>query len=123
MSAASFAADAVALLHLTFILFVMFGAWLVLRWRWIAWLHVPAFVWGAAVEFTGAICPLTPLELRLRMIAGEEGYSGGFVEHYVLPVMYPAGLTPTVQLWLGAFVVALNVGIYAVVLSRAGRAS
>lgn len=109
------AANAVVLAHLAFIAFVLFGAWLVLRWKWIAWLHVPAFVWGAMIEFYGAICPLTPLEQRLRLVAGDQGYAGGFVEHYILPVIYPAGLTPTVQLWLGVSVVAINVAIYAYV--------
>ena len=118
---AHFAANAVVLLHLAFILFVLFGAWLVLRWKWIAWLHVPAFAWGAASEFFGAVCPLTPLEQRLRGMAGEEGYTGGFIDHYIMPVMYPAGLTPSVQLWLGVFVVALNLAIYAFVLARRRR--
>jgi len=118
---ARIAADAVVLVHFAFILFVLFGAWSVLRWRWVAWLHVPAFLWGAAIEFLGAVCPLTPLELRLRDIAGETPYSGGFVDHYIMPVMYPAGLTPTVQLWLGLFVVALNVAIYAFVVVRSRR--
>jgi hypothetical protein len=115
---AHFAANAIVLIHGVFILFVLFGAWLVLRWKWVAWLHVPAFAWGAAIEFLGAVCPLTPLEQRLRELAGERGYTGGFVDHYIVPVMYPAGLTPAVQLWLGVFVVALNVAIYAFVLAR-----
>jgi Protein of Unknown function (DUF2784) len=117
----SIAADAIVLLHFAFILFVLLGAWCVLRWKWIAWLHVPVFVWGALVEFLGAECPLTPLEQRLRAMAGDDGYSGGFVEHYVMPVIYPAGLTPTIQLWLGLFVVALNVAIYAFVVARSRR--
>lgn len=112
------AANAIVLLHFAFILFVLLGAWLVLRLRWVAWLHVPALAWGAAVEFFGMECPLTPLEQRLRIVAGETGYTGGFVEHYIMPVMYPAGLTPTVQLWLGVFVVALNVAVYSFVLYR-----
>jgi hypothetical protein len=118
---ADIVADAVVLLHAAFILFVLFGAWLVLRWRWIAWLHVPAFVWGAAVEFLGAVCPLTPLEQHLRERAGEQGYAGGFVEHYLMPVMYPAGLTQTVQVWLGVFVIAINVAIYALVIVKYRR--
>jgi hypothetical protein len=118
---AHFAANAIVLIHVVFILFVLFGAWLVLRWKWVAWLHVPAFAWGAAIEFLGAVCPLTPLEQRLREFAGERGYTGGFVDHYIVPVMYPAGLTPAVQLWLGVFVVALNVAIYAFVLARRQR--
>ncbi len=106
------AANAVVLAHLAFIAFVLFGAWFVLRWKWLIWLHVPAFVWGAAVEFYGVVCPLTPIEQRLRAMAGDEGYTGGFVEHYIVPVIYPAGLTPTIQLWLGVFVVFVNVAIY-----------
>jgi Protein of Unknown function (DUF2784) len=119
------AADAVVLLHFAFILFVLFGGLAVLRWKWIAWLHVPAFVWGAAVEFFGLMCPLTPLEGHLREAAGEQAYAGGFVEHYVMPVMYPAGLTPTIQLWLGLIVVLVNVAAYAFVIVRArkGRSS
>jgi Protein of Unknown function (DUF2784) len=113
-----FAANAVVLLHLGFIVFVLFGAVLVMRYRWVAWVHIPAFVWGAGVEFLGAICPLTPLEQHLRLLAGDQAYTGGFVEHYILPVMYPAGLTQSVQNWLGLFVVAINIGIYAVVLRR-----
>ena len=112
------AADAIVLLHFAFIVFVLFGAWCVLRWKWIAWLHVPAFVWGALVEFLGAECPLTPLEQRARAMAGDQGYTGGFVEHYVMPVMYPAGLTPTIQFWLGLFVVAVNLAVYAFVIVR-----
>jgi hypothetical protein len=117
----SIAADAIVLLHFAFIVFVLFGAWCVLRWKWVAWLHVPAFVWGAAVEFLGAVCPLTPLEQRLRALAGEGAYRGGFVEHYILPVMYPAGLTATVQFGLGIFVVVLNVAIYAFAIARLRR--
>src|SRR5262245_4191484 len=112
------AADAIVIVHLAFIMFVLFGALLLLRWRWTAWLHVPAFAWGAAVEFFHAECPLTPLEQWLRARAGEDGYTGGFVEHYIVPIIYPAALTPTIQLWLGIFVVAINVAIYGYVLSR-----
>jgi hypothetical protein len=118
---AHIAANLVVLLHMLFILFVLFGAWLVPRWRWVAWLHVPAFAWGAAIEFLGAVCPLTPIEQRLRGMAGERGYTGGFVDHYIVPVMYPAGLTPTLQLWLGMVVVVLNIAIYAFVLARRRR--
>ena len=117
----SVAADAIVLLHFAFIVFVLFGAWCVLRWKWIAWLHVPAFVWGALVEFRGAECPLTPLEQRARAMAGDQSYTGGFVEHYVMPVMYPVGLTPTIQFWLGLFVVAVNLAVYAFVIARSRR--
>ena len=115
------AANAVVLLHVAFIVFVIFGASLALKWRWVAWLHVPAVLWGAAVEFFGLICPLTPVEMHLREAAGMSTYGGDFVGHYLLPVMYPAGLTPAVQLWLGAFVVVANVAIYALVIRRSYR--
>lgn len=106
------AADAVALLHLLFILFVLLGGLLVLKWRWLAWLHLPAVVWGATVELFQLFCPLTPLENQLRRAAGELGYSGGFIEHYLIPILYPSGLTPQVQLWLGGLVVAVNLVVY-----------
>jgi len=112
------AAELIVFLHFAFIMFVLFGACLTLRWKWIAWLHVPAFLWGAAIEFLGAVCPLTPLEQRLRVAAGEAGYSGGFVEHYIVPVIYPVGLTAAIQFWLGLGVVALNAAIYAWILVR-----
>ncbi len=115
------AADAIVLLHFAFILFVLFGAWCVLRWKWMVWLHLPAVLWGASVEFFGWICPLTPLELSLREMAGQQRYSGGFVENYVMPVIYPAALTPTIQLWLGVFVVLLNLAIYTFVFARSRR--
>jgi hypothetical protein len=112
------AADAVLVCHLLFILFVLGGALLVLRWRWLAWLHVPAAGWGVTVQWLHLYCPLTPLEIGLRRAAGQEGYSGGFIDHYLLPLIYPAELTATVQLWLGAAVLLLNLAIYAWVLRR-----
>ncbi len=111
-------ADLVVVLHVGFVLFVVLGGLLALRWPRAAWLHLPAAIWGAAIEFVAGICPLTPLENRLRRLGGEAGYSGGFVEHYVLPVLYPAGLSRGVQLALGAVVVVLNVAVYAVVWRR-----
>ncbi len=122
-------ADAVLVLHLTFILFVVLGGLLVLRWRWMALFHVPCAVWGLLIELFGWICPLTPLENSLRRTAGEAGYGGGFIEHYLLPVIYPGGLTREVQLALAAMVVAVNVGVYLLVWrkwrddSRSGRAN
>jgi hypothetical protein len=111
-------ADLVLVVHLAFVIFVLCGGLLTLKWRWIAWLHLPAAVWGAVVEFTGWICPLTPLENSLRARAGEVGYQGGFVEHYILPALYPSALTRHIQLLLGAVVLLLNLAIYAYVLRR-----
>jgi len=105
-------ADLVVLLHLCFILFVLFGGLLCLKWRWMPWLHLPAALWGALVEFNGWICPLTPLENWLRQSAEVAGYEGGFVERYLLPVMYPAGLTQSFQIVLGVIVVVLNLIVY-----------
>lgn len=106
------------MVHFAFVAFVVAGGLLALRWPRVAWIHVPAAVWGILIEWAGWICPLTPLENRLRRLGGEAGYPGGFVEHYVLPVLYPSGLTREVQLTLGALVLVLNVGIYAVILRR-----
>jgi len=111
-------ADLIVTLHLGFVLFVALGGLLALRWRRAVWLHLPALLWGAGIEFLHGICPLTPLENHLRSLGGEAGYAGGFVEHYLLPVLYPAGLTQDIQLVLGAFVVTLNVVVYAVVWRR-----
>lgn len=105
-------ADLVVVLHLGFIAFVIFGGLLALRWRWMPWLHLPAAMWGAVVELTGWFCPLTPLENSLRRASGNTGYSGGFIEHYVTPVIYPAALTRELQLFLGCAVVALNALFY-----------
>jgi hypothetical protein len=112
------AADAVLVLHLTFVVFVVLGGFLVLRWRKLAWAHLPAVAWGALIEFSGWICPLTPLEVSLRQAAGSAGYSGDFIEHYLVAALYPDGLTREVQFALGAAVVVLNAAIYAVVLQR-----
>ena len=109
-------------MHFGFAIFVVLGGLLVLRWPRVAWLHLPAAAWGAWVEFTGRICPLTPLEQRFRVAAGQEAYAGDFVGHYILPVLYPAGLTRSAQLVLGVIVVALNLGIYWLVLRRRGSA-
>jgi hypothetical protein len=106
-------ANLLVLLHLGFILFVMLGGLLVLRRPWIAWLHLPAAVWGALIELRGWVCPLTPWEQHLRRLAGQAGYSGGFIKHYVLPIIYPAGLTSSLQVRLGLAVVLVNLCIYA----------
>ncbi len=111
-------ADLVVVLHALFVAFVVAGGLLVLRRPRLALLHLPAAVWGALIEFSGWICPLTPLEKSLRAAAGQVGYRGGFIEHYLVPVLYPAGLTRGVQLVLGALVIAVNLGVYATLLWR-----
>jgi hypothetical protein len=111
-------ADFVLLIHLGFVLFVIFGGLLVLRWRRVAWLHVPAFLWGALIEFAGWICPLTPLENSLRQRAGEPGYAGGFIEHYATAALYPESLTRSTQIILGAAVLGINCVVYWLVLLR-----
>ncbi|MFJ9989935.1 DUF2784 domain-containing protein [Pseudomonas putida] len=116
-------ADALVLLHLAFILLVLFGGLLVLRWRRALLLHLPALAWGLAVECLHLQCPLTDWENHMRLAAGQAGYQGGFVEHYVWPLIYPAGLTPQVQVMLGLIVLLLNLGIYGYMLWRARRAS
>jgi hypothetical protein len=114
-------ADAVVVFHLAFVAFALAGGLLAFRWRWMPWLHLPALGWAAMLEFNGWICPLTPLENSLRAAGGAAGYPGGFVEHYVLPVLYPAGLTPELQWTLGAILVAFNAAVYALLLRRAPR--
>jgi len=106
------AADATLLAHLAFILFVVLGATLAARWRWIAFVHVPAAAWGAFVEASGRICPLTDLENFLRARAGGPAYAGSFLEHYLLAIIYPDGLTRGVQFVLAGVVVAVNVAVY-----------
>jgi hypothetical protein len=109
-------AELVVLFHFAFIVFVMGGGLLVLRWRRGVWFHLPAAAWGAAIEFIGWTCPLTPLENWLRQGAGDSGYEGGFVEHYLLPIIYPSGWTPEIQLAAGVLIVAVNIAIYAWIL-------
>jgi hypothetical protein len=114
-------ADLVVVAHLAFIAFVVAGGLLV-RWRrWVAFLHLPCAVYGAAIELWGWICPLTPLENHLRRLGGERGYAGGFIEHYLIPIIYPGALTHRAQLILGVLVALLNVAIYAWALRRRRR--
>lgn len=114
-----FLADATVVFHLLFVAFVICGGVLVMRWPRVAWVHLPAAAWGAWVELAGWICPLTPLENWLRMQGGSDTYSSGFVERYLLPVLYPESLSRDVQWTLGLLVILLNGIIYAVVvLSR-----
>jgi len=115
------AADLLVALHLAFIVFVLAGGYLAWRWRSVVWLHLPAAAWGALIEFAGWICPLTPWEVALRRQAGEAGYAGGFIEHYLIPVVYPAGLTPAIQTILGCAVIAVNAVAYAGLVRRARR--
>lgn len=117
----SLAADAVVVLHFAFVCFAVLGALLVVRWPRLAALHLPCAVWGIAIEFTGGICPLTPLENHLRRLAGESGYTGGFIERYITAVMYPEGLTREVQYALGASVLLINLLAYAYILRRRRR--
>ena len=105
-------ASLVLIVHLAFVIFVLCGGLLVLRWRWIAWLHLPAAAWGAAVEFTGWICPLTPLENWFRAQGGETGYEDDFTTRYLLPILYPVDLTRDIQWLLGTVVVVLNAAVY-----------
>ena len=106
-------ADLVLAAHAAFVLFVVLGGVLALRWPRAAWVHVPCALWGSWVVMAGWICPLTPLEVSLRRAAGEAGYEGGFLQHYVELLLYPPGLTREIQVALGVAAVALNVGVYA----------
>jgi hypothetical protein len=115
-------ADLVLIVHLTFIGFVALGGLLALRWRWVPWLHLPAVGWAALLEFFGLTCPLTPLENWLRRLGGAPRYAGGFVDRYLLPVVYPAALTRELQVALGVLVCAVNGTVY-LLLSRSGRLS
>lgn len=110
-----FLADSVVVVHMVFVIYAIFGGLLVLRWKYTIYLHVPALLWGVVVEAKGWICPLTPLENRLRWQAGESGYSGGFVENYILPVLYPENLSRPDQVMLALSLVTVNVIIYAYV--------
>jgi hypothetical protein len=109
-------ADLVVLIHLLFVLFSVLGALLVIRWRKMLWLHLPAAFWAATIEFCGKICPLTPLENWLRIRGGGAGYTGDFIGQYLLWLLYPSGLTREIQIILGAVVVAINMGIYGYLL-------
>lgn len=111
-------ASAIVLAHGLFVVFVVLGGFLVWRWRWLAALQLPSAAWGVLIEYRHWVCPLTPLENHLRTKAGAEGYSGGFVEHYVWPVIYPGGLTPQVQFVLGTAVLAVNLVAYGVLMRR-----
>ena len=111
-------ADVVLVAHLGFVLFVVAGGFLILRWPGMAWVQLPSAFWGLVVEWSGWICPLTPLENRLRAQGGAAGYAGGYVEHYLVPVLYPASLTRGVQVLLGATVLVINLIAYALAFAR-----
>lgn len=115
---AGIAADLLVVIHFGFVVFVVFGGLLALRWPWAAAAHLPAALWGAVIEFAGWICPLTPLEQKLRRAAGQTGYDGGFVEHYIMPLLYPGELTRELQLGAGIFVIIVNAVIYGFVLRK-----
>lgn len=112
-------ADVVIIVHLAFIVFVIAGGLLLLRWPRLVWLHLPAVVWGAAAELMGWTCPLTPLENYFRTRGGVAGYQDDFIAHYLLGVIYPEGLTPQIQTLLGVVVIAVNAAVYALVIWRA----
>jgi hypothetical protein len=114
-------ADAVVWVHLAFIVWVVAGGLMVLVRSWLAVLHLPAALWGVWIEWSGGLCPLTPLENALRRQAGEGGYDGGFVEHYLIPLIYPEGLTREWQWVLGAGVLVVNVAVYTMVWTRSRR--
>lgn len=110
------AADLVVLIHFAFILFVLAGGFLVIKWHKVSLLHIPAAVWGVLIEFTGGICPLTPLENKFRLAGGEAGFSGDFIEKYIVSLIYPEGLTRWVQILLGLAVILVNISIYGYLL-------
>lgn len=114
-------ADLVVIVHAAFVVFVVSGGLLALRWPRVAWAHFPAFVWGSWIELSGAICPLTPLEQHWRQLAGQAGYTGGFIEHYLEPILYPVGLTRSVQVWLGIAALGGNAVVYVVLWTRRVR--
>ena len=114
-------ADATVVVHFAFVLFVVLGGLLVLRWQWVKWVHLPAAAWGVLIELRGWICPLTPLENHFRRLGGESGYAGGFIERYLEPVIYPPGLSAPTQLVLAAFVLLANVAVYSLVFRRRRR--
>ena len=111
-------ADIVVVVHVSFVMFVVLGGFLAWRWPRVAWIHLPAAVWGATIEFGGWVCPLTPLENHFRRLAGQAGYTGGFIEHYIIPVLYPVDLTASLRVALGTFVILVNAVAYGVYFGR-----
>lgn len=115
------AADLLVLVHLAFIIFVLAGGFAVFKWPWMVLLHLPAAAWGALIEYQGWICPLTPWENRLRQLAGQDGYTESFIEHYILQIVYPPELTRDTQVTLGAIVIVVNLLIYGAIIYRRMR--
>ena len=111
-------ADLVVLIHFLFVLFVFVGGFLVLKWHRLAWLHLPVLVWGAYIEFSHSICPLTPLEIGLRREAGVDPYQGGFIGHYLIPIIYPPGLTSADQFIVAWILLVVNALSYGWLLRR-----
>ena len=114
-------ADLVLIAHLAFVLFVLLGSFLAARWFWVIWLHLAAVSWGALLEFAGLVCPLTAVEVSLRKLGAEPGYEGDFIGHYIIELLYPPGLTRSLQIWLGLAVLLLNGLIYSFILARKRR--
>ena len=114
-------ADLVVVVHALFVVFILVGAFLALRWRWIVWIHVPAAIWGVLIEYGGWICPLTPLENSLRARAGQSTYSGDFIQHYLLGALYPQGLTRMTQYVLGSTALLVNIIGYVLLIRSVRR--
>ena len=114
-------ADLLVVVHLAFVAFVILGGLAARWWAWVVWLHLPAVFWGVGIEWMGGTCPLTPLESWLRIRAGEAAYETDFVARYLLPLLYPAGLTRTTQLTLGTAALTVNVLIYGLLWRRRSR--
>jgi drug/metabolite transporter superfamily protein YnfA len=114
----SLLANAIVLTHFLFIAFVIFGGFLVICWPRVAFVHLPAAVWGAVVEIFGWICPLTPLENHFRMLSNENSYSGDFIARYLIPIIYPENLTTTIQQSLGCLVIVVNIILYTIAIRK-----
>ncbi|MFP3874390.1 MAG: DUF2784 domain-containing protein [Thiohalophilus sp.] len=114
-------AELTVLAHFLFVVFVTVGGLAVLRWPKLAWLHLPALLWGIYIQFSGGYCPLTPLEKTFRQLAGMNTYEGGFINHYLIPIIYPPGLTYEMQIMIGIVLIVFNVLIYSLVVYRQRR--
>lgn len=115
---AAYLADILLLLHLLFIVFVIFGGLLVLYRNWVAWLHLPMMLWGVAINHLGIVCPLTPLENHFRLLAGQRSYPGGFIDRYITPLVYPAGFTSRTWMYLSIALLAWNLLLYGLAIYR-----